>query len=180
MATVKPALVLNIITARSLAPADTLLIRLAAVGGDDGNCRGDHLVALLSLPFLALRCVNLIDHTYARARGAALMMAHQPIPEQGKWLKQIVTGYFNYHAVPTNGPTLTAFRFHITNLWQRALRQRSQKDWTTGERIARLANDWLPDRKSFTLARCALCSQTPEVGEAMGRAGGRGTFIVHN
>ena len=28
---------------------------------------------------------------------------HQPIPEQGKWLRQVVTGYFAYHAVPTNG-----------------------------------------------------------------------------
>jgi group II intron reverse transcriptase/maturase len=69
---------------------------------------------------------------------------HQPIPEQGKWLKQVVTGYFNYHAVPTNGPTLTAFLFHVTNLWRRTLRRRSQKDWTTKERTARLANDWLP------------------------------------
>src|SRR5215471_9440379 len=69
---------------------------------------------------------------------------HQPIPEQGKWLKQVVTGYFNYHAVPTNGPTLAAFRFHVTNLWRRTLQRRSQKDWTTMERTARLANDWLP------------------------------------
>jgi hypothetical protein len=69
---------------------------------------------------------------------------HQPIPEQGKWLKQVVAGYFNYHAVPTNGPTLTAFLFHVTNLWRRTLRRRSQKDWTTKERTARLANDWLP------------------------------------
>jgi group II intron reverse transcriptase/maturase len=69
---------------------------------------------------------------------------HQPIPDQGKGLKQVVTGYFNYHAVPTNGPTLTAFRFHVTTLWQRSLRRRSQKDWTTWERAARLANDWLP------------------------------------
>jgi RNA-directed DNA polymerase len=69
---------------------------------------------------------------------------HQPIPEQGTWLRQIVTGYFNYHAVPTNGPTLAAFRSHVTNLWQRTLRQRSQKDWTTKERIARLVDDWLP------------------------------------
>jgi RNA-directed DNA polymerase len=69
---------------------------------------------------------------------------HQPIPEQGKWLRQVVTGYFNYHAVPTNSSTLTAFRFHVTNLWRRTLRRRSQKDWTTKERIARLANDWLP------------------------------------
>src|SRR6202165_2323527 len=27
---------------------------------------------------------------------------HQSIPEQGKWLRQVVRGYFNYHAVPTN------------------------------------------------------------------------------
>ncbi len=52
--------------------------------------------------------------------------------------------HFNYHAVPTNGPTLIAFRFHVTNLWRRTLRRRSQKDWTTKERITRLANDWLP------------------------------------
>jgi RNA-directed DNA polymerase len=69
---------------------------------------------------------------------------HQPIPQQGRWLKQVVTGYFNYHAVPTNGPTLTAFLFHVTNLWRRTLRRRSQKDWTTKERTSRLANDWLP------------------------------------
>jgi RNA-directed DNA polymerase len=46
----------------------------------------------------------------------------QPFPEQRKWLKQVVTGYFNYHAVPTNGPTLTPFRFHITNLWRGEVR----------------------------------------------------------
>jgi hypothetical protein len=27
---------------------------------------------------------------------------HQSIPEQGKWLKQVITGFFNYHAVPTD------------------------------------------------------------------------------
>src|ERR1700726_1909163 len=69
---------------------------------------------------------------------------HQPIPQQGRWLQQGVTGSFKYHAVPTNGPTLTAFLFHVTNLWRRTLRQRSQKDWTTWERIKRLADDWLP------------------------------------
>src|SRR5580693_7130962 len=69
---------------------------------------------------------------------------HKPIPQQGRWLQQVVTGYFNYHAVPTNSSTLTAFLFHVTNLWRRTLRQRSQKDWTTWERIKRLADDWLP------------------------------------
>ena len=35
---------------------------------------------------------------------------HQPIPEQGEWLEQVVSGYFNYHAVPTNSRALAAFR----------------------------------------------------------------------
>src|SRR5450631_3014243 len=47
-------------------------------------------------------------------------------------------------AVPTNSSTLTVFLFHVTHLWRRTLRQRSQKDWTTWERIKRLADDWLP------------------------------------
>jgi hypothetical protein len=35
---------------------------------------------------------------------------------------------------------LQEMRFHITDLWRRTLRRRSQKDWTTKERTARLAN----------------------------------------
>jgi hypothetical protein len=26
---------------------------------------------------------------------------HEPIPEQGAWLKQVVRGFFAYHAVPS-------------------------------------------------------------------------------
>jgi group II intron reverse transcriptase/maturase len=71
-------------------------------------------------------------------------MLHQPIPEQGKWLQQVVTGYFAYHAVPTNARALAAFRYHVTELWRRALRRRSQKDGTTWQRITKLTDDWLP------------------------------------
>ena len=52
---------------------------------------------------------------------------HQPIPEQGAWLAQVVRGFFAYHAVPTNFPALSAF-YHIKRLWLRTLRRRSQKD----------------------------------------------------
>jgi group II intron reverse transcriptase/maturase len=69
---------------------------------------------------------------------------HWPISEQGKWLKQVVTGFFNYHAVPTNSRALAAFRHHVVNLWRRALKRRGQKDHTTWDRIARLAEEWLP------------------------------------
>jgi RNA-directed DNA polymerase len=69
---------------------------------------------------------------------------HQPLPQQGKWLRQVVTGYFNYHAVPTNSRALAAFRFFVTDLWRRMLRHRSQQDGTTWQKITSLANDWLP------------------------------------
>jgi RNA-directed DNA polymerase len=69
---------------------------------------------------------------------------HRPIPQQGKWLGQVVRGYFNYHAVPTNGPALDVFRHHVTDLWRRTLRRRSQKDRMTWERMTQLVGDWLP------------------------------------
>src|SRR6202008_1108824 len=69
---------------------------------------------------------------------------HRPIPEQGKWLGRVVRGYFNYHAVPTNGQALNVFRHHVTDLWRRTLRRRSQKDRMTWERMTQLVDDWLP------------------------------------
>jgi hypothetical protein len=69
---------------------------------------------------------------------------HQPIPVQGRWLKQVVTGYFAYHGVPTNGRSLGAFRYHVTDLWRRTLRRRSQKDASPWTRITKIAADWLP------------------------------------
>jgi len=69
---------------------------------------------------------------------------HQPIPEQGKWLRQIVTGHFAYFAVPTNKRALSAFRHYVTVHWRRTLRRRSQKDGFTWDRAAKLADHWLP------------------------------------
>jgi group II intron reverse transcriptase/maturase len=69
---------------------------------------------------------------------------HQPIPEQGAWLKQVVAGYFAYHAVPTNDRTLRTFRSAVEFLWVRSLRKRSQRDGTTWEKMKKLSEEWLP------------------------------------
>jgi RNA-directed DNA polymerase len=69
---------------------------------------------------------------------------HHAIPEQGQWLKAVVSGFFGYHAVPTNSRSLYAFRHHVMVLWRRTLRRRSQKDGMTWERITRIAAHWLP------------------------------------
>ena len=69
---------------------------------------------------------------------------HDSIPEQGRWLRQVVRGYFAYHAVPTNSRSLAAFRYFVERLWLRTLRRRSQKDRFPWDRITRLATAWLP------------------------------------
>ncbi|AOJ11911.1 group II intron reverse transcriptase/maturase [Burkholderia mayonis] len=69
---------------------------------------------------------------------------HESIASQGRWLAQIVRGYFAYHAVPTNIRALRAFRHGIMDIWRRTLRRRSQKDTMTWQRIQHLADEWLP------------------------------------
>jgi RNA-directed DNA polymerase len=69
---------------------------------------------------------------------------HRPIPETGNWLRQIVSGYFAYHAVPTNSAALGAFRYRITVLWHRMLCRRSQKAHLVWPRMAKLAEEFLP------------------------------------
>jgi group II intron reverse transcriptase/maturase len=69
---------------------------------------------------------------------------HQSIPEQGRWLAQVVSGYFAYHAVPTNYAALGAFRAHVVRLWLRTLRRRSQTADLLWERMKQLADHWLP------------------------------------
>jgi hypothetical protein len=69
---------------------------------------------------------------------------HRPIPEQGTWLRQVVAGFFAYHAVPTNFRALLVFHAHVKGLWYRTLRRRSQRDRTTWERIVKLADEFLP------------------------------------
>jgi group II intron reverse transcriptase/maturase len=69
---------------------------------------------------------------------------HQPIPVQGRWLMQVVRGYFNYHAVPTNRRALVTFRDEVTKRWRRTLSRRSQKGALTWQRMKSIADIWLP------------------------------------
>ena len=69
---------------------------------------------------------------------------HQPIPTQGRWLKQVIRGYFNYHAVPTNRRALVVFRDEVIRSWRRTLGRRSQKGVLTWEQMRSLADTWLP------------------------------------
>lgn len=69
---------------------------------------------------------------------------HAPVNEQGKWLGQVMRGYFQYHAVPTNTTALAVFRTQIERHWLHALRRRGQRDHTTWRRMKSLSERWLP------------------------------------
>jgi RNA-directed DNA polymerase len=73
---------------------------------------------------------------------------HNPVPKQGLWLRSVVQGFFNYHAVPGNRRSLDTFRTLVNRAWLRALRRRSQKgqklNW---DRMKHLIATWIPTAK---------------------------------
>jgi RNA-directed DNA polymerase len=69
---------------------------------------------------------------------------HDPIPEQGQWLKSVVGGHIRYYGVPMNSHALLVFRFRVGWLWQRALSRRSQNGRVRWDRMRRLIDRWLP------------------------------------
>ena len=69
---------------------------------------------------------------------------HQPVEELGRWLRSVVQGYFNYHAVPGNLASLKSFRLEVSKRWLRALRRRSQKSRMSWAKLAALVACWLP------------------------------------
>ena len=77
-------------------------------------------------------------------KGELQRRRHQPIPEQGQWLQQVVRGYFGYHGVPGNQKRLRSFRDQAARLWARALRRRGQRDKMNWKRMERLKDRWLP------------------------------------
>lgn len=73
---------------------------------------------------------------------------HDPIPEQGQWLRAVVLGHLNYYAVPGNKQSTDAFRTAAMREWLHALRRRSQKARSlTWKRFQRLVRTWLPTSK---------------------------------
>src|ERR1019366_36657 len=76
-----------------------------------------------------------------------LNRTHDPIVQTGKWLKSVVQGYFNYHAVPGNLDSLHVFRFRVTLLWRQALLRRSQRHRLNWARMQKLVERWLPESR---------------------------------
>ena len=57
---------------------------------------------------------------------------HDRMAEVGAWLRKVVLGYYQYHAVPGNATQLRIFKLRVCRLWQSLLvrrRQRAKMCW---------------------------------------------------
>ena len=71
---------------------------------------------------------------------------HHRLGDTGRWLRRVVQGWLNYHAVPSNSQSLCRFIDEVTRLWLSEIRKRSQRGrsgWTW-ERMQRLVRLHLP------------------------------------
>lgn len=77
-------------------------------------------------------------------REALTRRMHEPIPVVGHWLRRVVQGYFNYHAVPGNVNRLSSFRAEVARAWLHVLRRRGQRGRMPWHRFNALLGRYLP------------------------------------
>jgi len=82
--------------------------------------------------------------TLAAIREALYRRRHEPVPVIGAWLKRVLSGYFEYHAVPTNLKRLEGFRTEVCRAWRHALLRRSQRHRLDWGRFNRLTRKYVP------------------------------------
>ena len=89
---------------------------------------------------MATRVHRLIEHV----KDGLKWRWNESINEQGRWLKAVVQGVFNYYAVPTNGRRLNGLRQRISQIWLRRIRKKSQRAQLKWETMDKIKGAWLP------------------------------------
>ena len=69
---------------------------------------------------------------------------HEPSAQVGEWLKKVVQGYYQYHAVPGNMSQLGIFRHRLCRFWRAVLNRRSQRAEMNWQRLNPLLERWIP------------------------------------
>jgi hypothetical protein len=72
---------------------------------------------------------------------------HEPVAQTGQWLRSVVQGYFNYHAIPDNWDALLGFRDGCVRHWMHSLRRRGQKRRITWKKLLGPVARWIPRPK---------------------------------
>jgi group II intron reverse transcriptase/maturase len=69
---------------------------------------------------------------------------HDRMAAVGAWLRKVVLGYYQYHAVPGNTTQLRIFKLRVCRLWHSVLVRRSQRAEMRWERLTPVLNRWIP------------------------------------
>jgi RNA-directed DNA polymerase len=69
---------------------------------------------------------------------------HHRTTEVGAWLRRVVRGYYQYHAVPGNTRQLRIFSRRVCWLWRTVLVRRSQRAQVGWDRLYPLFSRWIP------------------------------------
>jgi group II intron reverse transcriptase/maturase len=69
---------------------------------------------------------------------------HDRTSQVGVWLRSVVTGYYQYHAVPGNLNQLRTFRHRVNRLWHNVLVRRSQTARKKWEKLTPVLERWIP------------------------------------
>ena len=73
-----------------------------------------------------------------------LRRKHDRICQVGAWLRKVVNGYYQYHAVPGNIDQLRTFRQRVNRLWRNVLVRRSQRASMKWESLTPVFDRWIP------------------------------------
>ena len=82
--------------------------------------------------------------TVKAIRQTLLRRRHEPIPVTGAWLRRVLQGYLNYHAIPGNCHRLDSLRREVYRAWLYALRRRGQRHHMPWERFVRFIARYIP------------------------------------
>jgi RNA-directed DNA polymerase len=69
---------------------------------------------------------------------------HHRSSEVGAWLRKVVNGYYQYHAVPGNLDQMRTFRQRVARLWRNVLVRRSQRARKKWELLTPIFDRWIP------------------------------------
>jgi hypothetical protein len=85
---------------------------------------------------------------------------HHPIPEQGRWLANVLQGHYNYYAVPDNSEALRGFRERVIRHWRTRFRAAARKTRSPGNGPVASPLDGYLNPAFFTPGQ--TCALTPE------------------
>lgn len=78
-------------------------------------------------------------------KGELRCRMHDRTADVGAWLRKVVLGYYQYHAVPGNIDQLRLFKRRLSRQWRRVLTRRSQRAGVNWKRLTPLLDRWIPE-----------------------------------